>query len=401
VRDGVPEAVLRELKAGMPVDQASLDRVLLLVSDLPSTQVKGTLRPGKDPGTSELIVDVEPAPPVNGSVSADDFGNSATGRERLNAGANFDNPLRAGDVLAVSAQTAGRGMNYGRLGYTIPLAGPATLADLHASTLGYHLVNGAEAALDAHGSATVIGAALERVLLRSTSANWTAQLGYDKTQLDDHVAVTGINTDRHTDDWRLALSGSIADGTGITTLNAAYTWGQVVYDNATALIIDQSGAQTEGRFDKVVLNVGRLQTLSTTTALYGSFSYQGAGRNLDSAEQIFLGGPASVRAYDNGTLSGAQGNSQTLELRQQIAATSTGRWQGTLMVDHAQVQMEKKPFTAGANGGNLSGAGLGLNWAGPQAWAVNTVVSTPVGGTPELAGHRDSVRAWAQISKGF
>jgi hemolysin activation/secretion protein len=401
VRDLVPQAVLSELKVGMPVDQASLDRVLLLISDLPATEVKGTLRPGETPGGSELQVDVAPGPLYNGNVSADDYGNAATGRERLNVNVNLLEPLRLGDVLSASALSAGSGMNYGRLGYEIPLHGPATQLEAHVSTLGYKLVNGREVALDARGTASVFGLGIDQILLRSTSANVTARLTYEDTQLDDKVEVSAIRTKRHTEDWRALVAGGVNDSSGVSTFSVGVTVGRVVYDDPSALVVDYGGARTEGSYTKYVLGLSRLQRIGGKTALYAALSYQGANKNLDSSEQFFAGGPNSVEAYDNGVLSGTQGNSQTLELRRDLHAGPNGYWQGKVFLDHAQVQIEKDAFSPGTNLANLSGTGVGLSWTGPRAWSAISSIAVPIGAAPELIGNRPSLRFWVQVQKAF
>ncbi len=401
VRDFVPEATLSALRPGMPIDQASLDRVLLLISDLPATEVKGTLRPGQTPGSSELQVDVTPGVLLNGNVSADDYGNAATGRERLNASLNLLEPLRLGDVLSASALSAGRGMNYGRLGYEVPLHGANTQIEAHVSTLDYELLNGSEASLDARGTASVFGLGLAQDLLRSTSANVTARITYEDTQLDDRIEVSGIHTDRHTEDWHALVGGSVNDALGVSAFSAGLTVGRVVYDDAAAFTVDYSGARTEGRFTKYALGVSRLQQVTDKTALFAYVSYQGANKNLDSSEQFYVGGPSSVEAYDNGVLSGAEGNSEALELRRDLHAFTGGRWQGTMFLDHAHVEIEKYRYSGGTNTADVSATGLALNWIGPQAWAVTSSIAAPLGGTPEILEHRPTVRFWLQLQKSF
>lgn len=401
VRDAVAHTALSGLKVGQPVDQASLDRALLLLSDLPSTQVKGTLRPGQTPGASQLLVDVDPAAAMNGSVSLDDDGNAATGRARLGASVNFDNPLRAGDVLSLSALTAGRGMSYGRVGYDLPLYGPATRLEAHVSTLDYKVVNGAESDLDILGTARIYGLGLQQSLLRSTATNIVANLGYEETRLNDEVDATDIHTDRRTKDWHLSVSAGATDHWGATNFSAGLTLGRVDFDNPTALLIDQSSARTDGRFTRYDFNLSRLQRLTDRTSLYGSVSYQGANSNLDVSEQFFVGGPNSVRAYDNGVAAGSQGNSQTLELRQELAANSVARWEGTLFLDHAQIQLEKDRYSAGENTADLSGVGVGVNMVAAHGWSLTSAVATPIGSIPEAVGHRGSVRVWATVVKLF
>ena len=398
--DAVAQAALSGLKVDMPVDQASLDRALLLVSDIPATEVKGTLRPGRSAGASELLVDVDAGPATKTFVSADDYGNAATGRARLNANFSWDNPFHSGDVLSLGALTSGNGMTYGRVGYEIPVAGPATQLEGHVSSLGYRIVNGGETALEAHGIARVFGLSVQHVLLRATDANVTFQAGYDDTLLRDDIDVSAVRTDRHTQDWRFAFNGTREDRAGSSAASVAFTRGWVVFDDPTTELIDGSGARTGGQFVKYVLSASRLQHLDAATSLSLAVTYQGAGKNLDSSEQLFVGGPNSVRAYDNGVVSGSQGDAVSLDLVRDLWSGRAGGLQGSVFADTAHVQIEKNAYTAGINGATLSGAGVGLTWSG-GGWSLASAIAVPVGPSPSVIGHADSFRVWAKLQKEF
>jgi hypothetical protein len=49
----------------------------------------------------------------------------------------------------------------------------------------------------------------------------------------------------------------------------------------------------------------------------------------------------------------------------------------------------------------LSGAGLGLNWAGAQQWTAKLQVAERIGAVPTLIHDPSSVRLWAEINKAF
>ena len=44
--------------------------------------------------------------------------------------------------------------------------------------------------------------------------------------------------------------------------------------------------------------------------------------------------------------------------------------------------VNRRPWVAGANSATLSGAGFGLDWAGPDAWTARAYVAKPVGPNP-------------------
>ena len=107
--------------AGQGVQQASIERALGVVADLPGIAgTTGTLAPGGRPGTSSLDLDVSAGRRWVGSLSADNYGNRYVGRERLGAGLRLNNPSGGGDWLSIDMISSGRGLNYGVIDYNRP-----------------------------------------------------------------------------------------------------------------------------------------------------------------------------------------------------------------------------------------------------------------------------------------
>lgn len=66
-----------------------------------------------------------------------------------------------------------------------------------------------------------------------------------------------------------------------------------------------------------------------------------------------------------GAVSGDSRALATAELRHDLGSAWNGRWQAVAFVDSAHVEVNKTVWVAGTNSA-LSGAGVGLNWAGPN-----------------------------------
>ena len=114
---------LAQLRSTGPVEGHSLERSLLLLNDLPGVEVRSTLKPGASVGASDLDVQLNRTDRLSGSVDADDFGNRYTGQFRGGGTLNLNEPFHYGDVLSLRGESAGSGMNYGRLAYQIPMGG--------------------------------------------------------------------------------------------------------------------------------------------------------------------------------------------------------------------------------------------------------------------------------------
>jgi hemolysin activation/secretion protein len=402
VNDSLLEATLSAVRSGRAIEQETLDRSLLLFSDIPGVVPGFTLKPGEAVGTSDLVVEAGPGPRVTGSVALDNHGNAYTGRTHLGGTLNFINPLHHGDVLSADGLSAGRRMSYGRIGYESLLNGHGTRMGGSYSALRY-VLGDAFASLEGHGTAQVGGLWIRHPLMRSRNVNFYGQLQYDHKDLRDHLDLIDRRADRHLDNGTARLSGDLRDGFlsgGIGTWNIAWTAGRVGFDDANAQLDDADSAKTQGSFSKVNAILVRLQNLSRNSSLYLAFSAQWASKNLDASEKMVAGGPYTVRAYDMGVVSGDNGYLATAEIRYNLGTAWRGRYQAVGFIDTQHVKVNKYSLAAG-NDASLTGAGVGIDCLFPDLWTARAYIATPIGTAPELVARAASVRAWAQISKGF
>jgi hemolysin activation/secretion protein len=401
VSDALLSSYLRPLESGGPVVEDALQRSLLLLSDVPGAVVNSTLAPGADPGTTDLQLSVTPGAPDSGSFGLDNAGNRYTGRERLSAAVNVYDPLKRGDVLSLNAMTTGPDLSYGRVGYQALLEnGQGTTVGGGLSALYYHLGNGLSD-LHAHGTAEVETLTLLQPLIRSIAGNLFAQFAFNAKQLRDETDASDIHTDRHTDAVTMTLAGDRRDSLGISNVSLDLSVGHLDFDNEAAEVANSATARTGGTYAKYTLSLARLQALSESNSLYVAVNVQAADKNLDSSEQFFLGGPNSVRAYDVGTIGGALGALASAELRHNFGVSSHGTWQTILFADSGVVRIYKNVFDTSDNSATLSGAGIGLNWAGGNGWTAALGVAKPIGAVPTLVGDAASSRVWLELHNAF
>lgn len=397
------QATLAPLQGGQAIGQAGMDQVLLLLSDIAGVVVGATLKPGDAVGTSDLVVDTTPAAAVSGNAVLDSYGNRYTGRARLGATLTVNNPLHHGDTLGVSGLSSGGDMHYARLAYESLLNGLGTRIGGAYSALDYTL--GAPlAALNAHGTAQVGSLWARHPLLRGRDVNVYGQLQYDELRLRDHVDASAIRTDRHLENWTLSLSGDARDALGaggINTWSLGWTAGRVGFGETAARSADAASAMTGGSFSRWNASLGRLQALGAQDAVYVAFLGQWSDTNLDSSQKMSVGGPYTVRAYDIGAVSGDSAYFVSAEYRHDLIPSGGGLWQAVAFIDSANVTVNHTPWTTGKNSATLSGAGVGLNWSGPDQWGAKLVVATPVGAVPALVGNSNSARAWMEVSRRF
>ncbi len=400
VDDALLSSTLSPLQAGQVIEQNALDHSLLLLSDVPGVVTSATLKPGEAVGTSDLEVGATTQQAVTGSISADDYGNRYTGRERVGGTINFIDPLHHGDVLSANVLSSGSGMNDGRIGYDVLLNGAGTHAGLSYSALHYTLGD-TLSALDGHGTAEVASAWIKHPFIRTRDVNLYGQLEYDHKQLKDDIDATDVQTDRHLDEVTASLIGDWHDASGVNSWNVGLMQGRVDFDNAAAQLADAATAKTQGSFTKWTVNANRVQNINQSNSLYFALAGQWANTNLDASEKMVAGGAYTVRAYDMGVLSGDSGVLGNIEWRHEFGQVWSGQTQGIVFFDSEHLTVNQTTWAPGPNGATLNGAGVGFNWFGPAQSAIKATVAEPVGAVPELVGTKKSARGWIELDLAF
>jgi hemolysin activation/secretion protein len=271
------------------------------------------------------------------------------------------------------------------------------------SALHYVLGDSLES-LEGHGSAQVESLWAKQPLLRTRDFDLYGQLQFDRKQLRDDIDVSSIHDDRHLYDWVASLSGDTRDSIlsgGINTWSLSVTSGRVGFDDATAQQTDAATAKTRGPFSQWDASFARLQRLTRQDGLYIALSGQWASVNLDPSQKMVAGGSYTVRAYDMSALAGDIGVQATVEWRHDLARSWHGQWLAVTFFDSERVRVNKDVWTPGVNEATLSGAGMGLNWTGPDQLNAKVYIAARLGSAPELVGDSPATRAWFEVSKRF
>jgi hemolysin activation/secretion protein len=403
VSDSLLQSTLSPLTGGEVIEQTEMDHVLLLMSDVPKIEVHALIKPGEAVGTSDLDVTTLPGPRWSAIASIDDYGNKYTGRTRGGGTVTLVDPFAHGDYVSLAGLSSGEDLNYGRLSYETTLNGLGTRLGGAYSGLHYKLGDGLES-LDGHGTAEVASLWAKHPLVRSPNADLYLQVQYDRLTLHDDLQGSAIQTHRHLDNGSASLTGDARDGLlagAVSTANLTATYGRVNFEDGAADAADAATAKTQGSFSKWNLNVARQQQFSAADGVYLSFAGQWTSENLDSSQKMIAGGPYTVRAYDLGVLSGDTGELGTAEFQHTLGAAWGGTWQVSAYFDSEHIVVNKNPWIGGVNSATLSGAGLGLNWAGAQQWSAKLQVAGRVGAVPTLVHDPSSVRVWGEINKAF
>lgn len=395
--------LLSGLNSGDPVAIAPLEERLLLLSDTPGVQVRSTLSPGAEVGTSDLTVDLTRTPFVSGEVDADNAGDPYTGAWRGGATINLNDPTGIGDLLSLRVMSSFDGLNYGRLSYQAPI-GRATVGVAY-SALNYRL-GGPFSSLHASGTAEIASLFASYPLIRSRDNNLNLLVDLDDRTFQDKIGSLSSVTDKTAVVVTAGVSGDHRDGFfggGSMQYAAAWSFGNLNIRTAAARIDDAAGARTNGQYGKLTYSLSRSQAVAGPFSLYAGIRGQVASKNLDISEKMELGGAYGVRAYPESQIYGDEGYVATLEARLLLPPPTPlpGRFQLFGFVDTGSASANKSPWFPGPNHETVNGGGAGLMWADNNNFLAKVTYAHTLGSAVGVPGPFASSRVWVQLVKFF
>ncbi|CAI0895869.1 Heme/hemopexin transporter protein huxB precursor [Serratia proteamaculans] len=398
VRDSVLRQPLSAIQNGMPVTGDRLERSLLLLNDTPGVKISSTLRPGELPGTTDWQIDAAPGPWVNGSLQADNYGDTYTGEYRGGGALSVNSPLRLGDKLDLRLLNSDKHQRYYRVAYQLPVGPWSTRPGVAHSYMNYRLGKDFSE-LQAHGNAAINSIFVSQSLLRSRTLNVNAQLQFDDKTLRDDIDLFESRSRKRIALWTAEINLNTQDlwyGGGQNAATLAYGIGRLRIDDPYARQWDRRTASTEGQFSKLTLSALRLQNLNDAFQLYGQLNAQWAPGNLDSSEKFNVGGPYGVRADAPGSGNGDLGWQASLELRYALGPG----WQLSAFTDQGQARLNRQPWTKEKNTVHMSAAGSALAWGGTNH-QVSLTAAWPLAHSGPGSSTEKSPRIWLQAARYF
>jgi len=410
------------LPPGELITERSVERPLLLLSDLPGVSINSVLKPGVEFGTADVVVDVNnKGNPVSGSVFLDNQSSKFTGQYRAGVNLEANGVMGWGETFSLTGLGSFAGTDPAgeskavRVGMVLPVGHLGTKLAVGYTAFDYE-VGGPFKTTAPIGTARVTSVLMQHPYIRSRNATHFFHAGFDMKEVDDKLG-GGATTlaRRELNVFSIGLNGDFRDnrgGGGLNSYNVRATFGDNSIKTASALAADQSattGLKTQGSFSKVRADYLRLQKLNFASAghaLMLSLRGQFAGNNLDGSEKMSLGGPNGVRAYSVGAASADDALLSTVEYRYTVPArtflggslTLSAFWdQGTARIAHSQ----PSSLTA-TNTYSLSGIGFGLNLLKRNDFQIRLDVANRVGSTRYQGDASDGdTRAWFSLQKWF
>lgn len=398
LRQTAVNRVLSPLKSGDYIQKDTLERTLLLLSDTDGISSKATLAAGSTPGTSNLLVAISDTAKATGQAYIDNHGSRYTGKNRFGFNYNLHNLSGEGDSLSFGA-ILGKDMDDYSVNYQLPTGGQGAELGIGYSRSHYTLGD-TFASLDASGIAETTSIYESFAFTRSRDFNLTGRIGFNHKELQDDINHFSSKSRKTNNIWNFSLSGDSRDdlgGGGYNSFGLTFALGHLSMDSDNAVTNDQY-AHTAGQYNKINLNLYRVQGINNRLNLHMSFAGQLVSKNLDSSEKLSLGGPNGVRAYPVNEASGDEGYIATGELRWNLPSPNV---QLTAFVDGGHVKLNKKPWTTEANSRTLAGYGLGFIFSRPSDYALRLDYAWKISSSNATSDTDRSGRFWLQGVKYF
>ena len=393
--DKVAENYLtRAIQPNAPLKQADSERALLLIKGLAGTKEAHYRLSDKGQG-AELVANLGKAPLVDGFVMLDNYGSRSTGKTRTRAGLNINSPFGRGERFSTQAMSSFKGVNYARLSMDTPIGYHGLSTSLGVGHTRYDL-GGAFKDLDATGNATTVDWSMRYPLLLSNQRNVSLFGGVEYRKLKDEIGVTDTVTRKKLHSVNVGVNGWSRYGSGVTQFNLINTLGRLDIKSADALAIDKISAKTDGGYYKLNASLSHTQYLTPKFSMRVGVNGQWANKNLDSAEQLSLGGADAVVAYHSNDVSADQGLIGQLEL-----AYAVSPYVSVLaFYDYGQAKLRRNPYIDWArNSVHLHGGGVGLN-AQYKGFFAETKLAF-AGKNGDLADIRKSKQWWVKAGYQF
>ena len=325
------QAMARSLAEGKVLNFNDITRDIVALNQLPERQVTPELRPGMEPGTVDIDLNVQDKLPLHASAELNNRYSPNTSALRLNLSASYHNLWQLGHTLGASFQTAPEKPEEVRVFsgyYLFRIPGLESVSwmlqgikqDSNVSTLG---------SVAAAGRGKILGGHAVITLPSTQTFFQSINLGLDYKNFNQDISSAGV---------------TIPTPITYYPVSAAYsaTWmtpGQVTEFNSNLVLhfrgmgsdgqeFDESRFKADGSFIYLRSDLARTQDLPWGLQLFAKTQGQIADQPLVNSEQFAGGGLNTARSYLEGEALGDNAIFGSIELR---SPSLLSRWAARVM----------------------------------------------------------------------
>lgn len=367
------------------------ERTTQLLQDLPGVALDGApqFSPGDGTGTVKVDFSVtQKGRPVSANVTLDNNGLPTTGRVRAGLSVSANNYFGLGENYALTITGTNKRMWSGSLTGSIPVFFDGLRLAAGLTRQQYAVYAGGT---DLAGVANTVSVGLLYPFTRGLDRNVWGGLSLLHTNTSLEFSDYGIGTDSRLDSVQLSLTANNGDRaqqlrTNVWSAQGALTFGHQSNDDPTDF-----GPHRAGNYVKLTGTGFGTYALDRSGNLFvsGRITGQISDRNLDSSEQLVMGGPTAVRAYRLDEPWADEGIVANVGLYRRFSVAAGHQIQPGVFVDYALARVNHSPWQGwtssypGVSGvGNirrLAGYGVSLDWLTPFGATVSVSVAKPFG----------------------
>ena len=299
-----------EMKPGEYFDYSALQKALVKINEHPDRFVKAGLVPGKEAGTTDVVLEVEDHFPVHYGYELDNYGNRYMNYYRNSFTVEDNNLTGLDDKLFVKYQKSQADFySSPYISYTVPLC---DRLEGGFYWLWSHTFLGKEyKPLDITSDSSMGGAFYTYDIIDMDAVSFKLTGGYDYKSVLNYTS--GTETSRDEDRvLKVGFNLDVSDKLGRTILtmeeDIGLPWGGLPDKDPMATV---PGAGAE--FQKLTGNLYRLQPMPFSSSILWKNAFQYTNETMLSVEQFQLGGISNVRGYAPAEYTGDKGFTSTVE----------------------------------------------------------------------------------------
>jgi hemolysin activation/secretion protein len=397
------------LKKGQPFNYDTLRSDMVKINELPDRSSKAVLVPGKDPGTTDLVLEVKDRLPIHIGFDWDNFGSRYIDGQRYSVSFVDNNLTGFDDKLTFQYQMSQSSRYYLKnIRYVLPLDNAWDIggyAMLSRVKLGREFAD-----QDVRGKSQVYGAFINNYLINTEVLDFNLSFGFDYKNSINHQNGAVTSHDR----LRIAKFGQdldVTDNFGRTILTNEFAYGipNIMGGSKTKDSEVSNGAG--GKFLKDTMNFLRLQRMPFSSAILWKSQIQLSPYVLPSSEQFQIGGINNVRGYPPAEAVGDRGYSTTVEWsfppylfpkNVKVPLSKANFYDAFRVVafyDWANSRLKKPAVATDKKTQTLSSLGCGIRFNLPEDLSLRVEVAWPLDDKTASDGHH--ARTWASFSKSF
>jgi len=397
------------LKKNSPFNYEALRKDLVKINQNPDRLSKAILMPGKETGTTDILLEVQDKLPIHAGFSWDNFGSRYIDEQRYAVQVTDNNLLGLDDKLTFQYQLAQSSRYFLKnVRYLLPVGQQTEMGFIAAFSrvkLGKEFED-----TDARGKSQVYGLFANRSLIDKENFDLTLNLGFDYKNIVNYQFQTVTSHDR----LRVAKIGFESDSTdnfGRTLFTYEFDYGiPDMWGGMKAKDINASRSGAGGKFIKNNINLLRLQKMPFSSTLLWKNQIQLSPYILSAAEQYQLGGIINVRGYPPAEVVGDKGYSMSWEwsfppylVPKNIGVPfSKAKFYDALRIvtfyDWGNVHLKRPIAGSEQKNKTLRSAGCGLRFNLPEDFSVRLEFAWALDNTPSDSNREHT---WVQITKNF